>query len=131
LLPKENAEKFHLNLASWGQALSTWTTHKITGAKETIASLASKFHTTPDVIRQANNIPQQVRLKTGSTILVPRTSASANVADIADSVVDNAAVAFEADRGGKRGAARKQSNGQRFKAKVAELKSRVSRHSHN
>jgi membrane-bound lytic murein transglycosylase D len=131
LLPTENAEKFHLNLASWGHALSTWTTHKITGAKESIASLASKFHTTPDVIRQANNIPAQMRLKTGSTILVPRTSASANVADIADSVVDNAALAFEADRGGKRGAAQKQSNGQRFKAKVAELKSRVSRHRHN
>src|SRR5690606_14498743 len=45
LLPKENAEKFHLNLASWGQALSTWTTHKITGAKESISSLASKFGT--------------------------------------------------------------------------------------
>jgi membrane-bound lytic murein transglycosylase D len=130
LLPKENAEKFHLNLASWGQALSTWTTHKITGAKESIASLASKFHTTPDVIRQANNIPAQMRLKTGSTILVPRTSASSNVGDIAESVVDNAALAFEADRGGKRGSSQKQTGAQRFKAKVAELKSRVSRHSH-
>jgi membrane-bound lytic murein transglycosylase D len=130
LLPKENAEKFNLNLASWGHALSTWTTHKITGAKESIASLASKFHTTPDVIRQANNIPAQMRLKTGSTILVPRTSASANVGDIADSVVDNAALAFEADRGGKRGAPQKLTGAQRFKAKVAELKSRVSHNRH-
>jgi membrane-bound lytic murein transglycosylase D len=127
LLPKENAEKFHLNLAQWGHALSTWTVHKITGAKESIASLASKFHTTPDVIRQANNIPAQMRLKAGSTILVPRTSASANVGDIADSVVENAALAFEADRGGKRGASPKASG---FKAKVAELKNRVSRRSH-
>jgi enoyl-[acyl-carrier protein] reductase I len=54
-----------------GPALSTWTTHKITGAKESIASLASKFGTTPEVIRQANNIPPQMRLKAGSTILVP------------------------------------------------------------
>jgi membrane-bound lytic murein transglycosylase D len=129
LLPKENAEKFHLNLSQWGHALSTWTVHKITGAKESIASLASKFHTTPDVIRQANNIPAQMRLKAGSTILVPRTSASANVGDIADSVVENAALAFEADRGGKRGG-QKASGVQRFKAKVAEIKSRVSRHSH-
>jgi membrane-bound lytic murein transglycosylase D len=74
LLPKENAEKFHLNLAQWGHALSSWTTHKITGAKESIASLASKFGTTPEVIRQANNIPPQMRLKAGSTILVPKTS---------------------------------------------------------
>jgi membrane-bound lytic murein transglycosylase D len=95
LLPKENAEKFHINLAQWGHALSTWTTHKITGAKESIASLASKFHTTPEVIRQANNIPAQTRLRAGSTILVPRTSASSG--DIAESVIDNAVVSFEAD----------------------------------
>ncbi|GAB3399878.1 transglycosylase SLT domain-containing protein [Massilia agilis] len=95
LLPKQNAEKFHINLSQWGRALSTWTTHKITGAKESIATLASKFHTTPEVIRQANNIPAQSRLKTGSTILVPKTSASTG--DIAESVMDSAVVSFEAD----------------------------------
>jgi membrane-bound lytic murein transglycosylase D len=95
LLPKENAEKFHINLAQWGHALSTWTTHKITGAKETMASLASKFHTSPEVIRQANNIPAQSRLKAGSTILVPRISTSSG--DIAESVIETAQVSFEAD----------------------------------
>jgi membrane-bound lytic murein transglycosylase D len=45
LLPKENAEKFHLNLAQWTKELSTWTTHKITSARESIGSLASRFHT--------------------------------------------------------------------------------------
>jgi membrane-bound lytic murein transglycosylase D len=46
LLPKENAEKFHLNLAQWGRALSSWTTHKITGAKEThrLAGLEVRHH---------------------------------------------------------------------------------------
>jgi membrane-bound lytic murein transglycosylase D len=126
LLPKENAEKFHLNLAQWGRALSSWTTHKITGAKETIASLASKFGTTPDVIRQANNIPPQMRLKAGSTILVPKTSAS-TASDIADNIVENAQIALEADRGDSKG--RKLSGAQRIKATaahaVAELKSRV------
>jgi membrane-bound lytic murein transglycosylase D len=127
LLPKENAEKFHLNLAQWGRALSSWTTHKITGAKETIASLASKFGTTPDVIRQANNIPPQMRLKAGSTILVPKTSTS-TASDIAENIVDNAQIALEADRGDSKG--RKLSGAQRFKATaahaVAEIKSRVS-----
>ena len=129
LLPKENAEKFHLNLAQWGHALSSWTTHKITGAKETIASLASKFGTTPEVIRQANNIPPQMRLKAGSTILVPKTSATAS-SDIADNVVDSAQIALEADRGDSRRKGQKLSRAQRFKASaanaVAELKSRVS-----
>jgi membrane-bound lytic murein transglycosylase D len=122
LLPKENAEKFHLNLAQWGHALSSWTTHKITGAKETIASLASKFGTTPDVIRQANNIPPQMRLKAGSTILVPKTSAS-TASDIAESIIDNASIALEADRGNSKG--RKLTGAQRIKATVAEIKNRV------
>lgn len=130
LLPKENAEKFHLNLAQWGQALSTWTTHKITGAKESIASLASKFGTTPEVIRQANNIPPQMRLKAGSTILVPKTSTS-SANDIAENIVEHAEIALEADRGdGRKG--QKLSGVQRFKASaahaVAAIKSRVSGH---
>jgi membrane-bound lytic murein transglycosylase D len=130
LLPKENAAKFTANLANWGHALSTWTTHKISSAKESIASLASRFGTTPEVIRQANNIPAQSRLKAGSTILVPKASTS-NAGDIAEHVVDNAVVAFEAERAGKRGSrnARPVSGAQKLKARaaeaVAEIKSRV------
>ena len=97
LLPNENAAKFHLNLAQWGHALSTWTTHKITSARERIETLASQFGTTPDVLRQANNIPQKTRLMAGSTILVPKTSASLNV-DISSEIADNATMLFEADR---------------------------------
>ncbi|WP_208280772.1 transglycosylase SLT domain-containing protein [Massilia oculi] len=115
LLPTENAEKFHINLAQWGHALSTWTTHKITGARVTIAQLASKFGTTPEVIRQANNIPPQSRLKAGSTILVPKTSAS-NHGDIAENIIENAVVAFEADRG------KAKRNASRFKAKAGTSK---------
>ena len=127
LLPQKNAEKFQVNLASWGKTLSTWTTHKITGAKESIASLASKFGTTPEVIRQANNIPAQTRLKAGSTILVPRTSSSAH-SDIAENIIDSAVMALEADRGEKRSGARTQ----RFKAKAGvSSKSRVSRNTNS
>ncbi|UVW30261.1 transglycosylase SLT domain-containing protein [Massilia sp. H6] len=126
LLPKENAEKFHLNLAQWGRNLSTWTTHKITGARVSIASLASKFDTTPEVIRQANNIPAKSTLKAGSTILVPKVSAS-DAGNIAENIIDNAVVAFEAERsGGKRV---KASSGTRYKAKAAARtsKSRIAR----
>ena len=133
LLPKENAEKFSSNLAQWGQALSTWTTHKITGAKDSIASLASRFGTTPEVIRKANNIPAQTRLLAGSTILVPKISTSANI-DIAEQIADNAVMAFEAERSGKHSARparpRPLSGAQKLKARaanaVAEIKSRVS-----
>lgn len=125
LLPKENAEKFHVNLAQWGEALSSWTTHRITGAKESITSLASRFGTTPEVIRQANNIPARTVLKAGSTILVPRTSAKIHT-DIADHVIDNAVMAFEAERTSKRGG-KKMTNSQKVKAKVASLKKSMSR----
>lgn len=130
LLPKENAEKFTANLANWGHALSTWTTHKISGARESIASLASRFRTTPEVIRQANNIPASSQLKAGSTILVPKISTSMG-GDIADQVVDNATVAFEAERSSRRSASNRPLTGaQKLKARAAEavaaIKSRVS-----
>ncbi len=115
LLPKENAEKFHLNLAQWGRNLSTWTTHKITGARVSIASLASKFGTTPEIIRQANNIPAKSTVSAGSTILVPKISAS-NAGDIADSIIENAVVAFEAERSASKRV--KASAGSRYKSKA-------------
>ncbi|MFC0132342.1 lytic transglycosylase [Massilia eurypsychrophila] len=132
LLPKENAAKFTTNLATWGNKLSTWTTHKITGAKESIASLASRFGTTPDVIRQANNIPARSGVKAGSTILVPKISTSSNT-DIAEHIVDNAVLALEAERtvrAGKRSSRNEPMSGaQKLKARaanaVAEIKSRV------
>jgi membrane-bound lytic murein transglycosylase D len=130
LLPHENAKKFEINLAQWGQALSTWTTHKISNARESIASLARRFGTTPDVIRQANNLPSAgARLKAGSTILVPKTAA--HQGDIAEAVVENAVLAMDERSGNKRVAApTPSSKAARIKAKavstLAELKSRVS-----
>ncbi len=116
LLPQANAEKFQLNLAQWGRNLSTWTTHKIVGAKETLASLASKFHTTPEVIRQANNIPAKSYPKAGSTILVPKTSGT--VGDIADHVVNNAVMALGSERDPKRSLKLAKSNAAPAKGKL-------------
>jgi membrane-bound lytic murein transglycosylase D len=124
LLPKENAEKFHVNLAQWGQALSSWTTHRITGAKETMASLASKFGTTPEVIRQANNIPAKTVLKAGSTILVPKISTSSHT-DITENIVENAVMAFEAERSGTGSHVKKLSGAQRFKATAAHAVAKI------
>lgn len=126
LLPKHNAEKFQLNLSQWGRALSTWTTHKISGARETIASLASRFGTTPEVIRQANNIPAKSGVSLGSTILVPKTSASLHT-DIAEHVVDSAVMSLQAERSARPQRGQKMSNAQRLKAKVAQLSTRVSK----
>lgn len=72
LLPKNNAEKFKANLAKWGRALSSWTAHTVTGTRERVETIAKRFGTTPELIREVNNIPPRMALAAGSTILVPK-----------------------------------------------------------
>jgi membrane-bound lytic murein transglycosylase D len=97
LLPQSNAEKFKTNLAKWGHALSSWTAHKITGARERIETVAAQFHTTPQIIREANNIPPKMLLKAGSTILVPRSDDVTAQKDITPEVADSAMLAMTPD----------------------------------
>jgi membrane-bound lytic murein transglycosylase D len=126
LLPAENAEKFTANLASWTRALSSWTTHKITSARENIASLARRFGTTPDAIRQANNIPHKSVLKAGSTILVPKVGGGA---DIPSDVIDSAALAVEAERAAPKRSNYRQASSARGNSKpaISMVKARVKR----
>lgn len=76
LLPRSNAEKFTENLAKWGRALSSWSAHTVTSTRESIATIAKKFGTTPELLREVNNIPPRMALAAGSTILVPRSEAA-------------------------------------------------------
>lgn len=92
LLPQSNAEKFKENMANWGKSFSSWTAHRITNARERIETIAEKFHTTPQILREANNIPPKMMLRAGSTILVPRSDDSAK--DITQTVADNAILTF-------------------------------------
>jgi len=94
LLPKSNAEKFKENLANWGHALSSWTAHKVTAARERVEAIAKKFGTTAALIRQVNHIPPGMQLKAGSVVLVPKPEAAASK-DIAQAMVDNAIIAVE------------------------------------
>jgi membrane-bound lytic murein transglycosylase D len=128
LLPKANAEKFHLNLAQWGQALSNWTTHRVSSARESIASLASKFRTTPEVIRQANNLPSRGVLQAGSTILVPKmsTSAAAHL-DIPVEIADNATVNVVDEPVTRNGYRKAKASNAKTKSPIKLVKARVSR----
>jgi membrane-bound lytic murein transglycosylase D len=96
LLPQGNADKFKTNLSKWTKALSTWTAHKVTNARERIETLAAKFKTTPEVIREANNIPPKMRLKQGSTILVPKAEHESDK-NISTEIVNNATMVVEPD----------------------------------
>lgn len=128
LLPQSNAEKFKANLAKWGRALSSWTAHTVTNARERIETIASRFGTTPSVIREVNNIPPGMRLKAGSTVLVPRTGETEK--DISEELAENAVLAVEPDvpdfrrvyvKVGKRDSL--VSIAQRYKVSVAQIKS--------
>ena len=88
-------------MSKWTKALSSWTAHRVTAAREKIETIAAKFKTTPQVIREANDIPPNMHVKAGSVLLVPKL-ASTSDRDIADEVVNNATMNVEADGPAKR-----------------------------
>lgn len=96
LLPESNAKKFKANLGKWTHALSSWTALTVRSARERIETIAARFNTTPEVLREANRIPPKMRLRAGSTILVPKTDESANK-DISVEVLETAKLAIEPD----------------------------------
>jgi membrane-bound lytic murein transglycosylase D len=129
LLPQSNAEKFKSNLAKWGRTLSSWTAHRVTNARERIETIAKKFGTTPEVIREANNIPPKMLLKAGSTVLVPKLD-HAPEKDIAPELVNTATMVTVPDvpetrriyvKAGKRDTL--ASIAQRNRVSVAQIKS--------
>ena len=128
LLPKENAEKFRKNLSLWTRPLSSWTAYQVTSPRDKVEDIAARLNISPDVIRQANNIPSRSVLKFGSAILVPKTAGYDR--DIAPELVENAKLAWERDLPATRlvtvpvrKPARLASIAKRYRVSVAELKS--------
>ena len=100
----------------------------MTSARERIDSIAARFKTTPAVIREANSIPPNMRLKAGSTVLVPK-AAGEKDKDIADEIADKGVLAVEPDvpdrkkitvKAGKRDTL--ASVAKRYKVSVAQLR---------
>jgi membrane-bound lytic murein transglycosylase D len=128
LLPESNAEKFKENLSNWTKALSSWTAHKVTTARERIESIAAKFKTTPEIIREANSIPANMHPKAGSTVLVPKLASTPDK-DISQDIADNAILSVEADEPPRKKISIKVSKrdtidsiAKRYKVKVAEIR---------
>ena len=95
LLPQQNAEKFKTNLAQWNRPLSSWSAYTVS-KRERIEDLAAHLGTEPQILREVNHIPPNMRLKAGSTILVPKT-AKAPESDITPDIAENAVMAIEPD----------------------------------
>jgi membrane-bound lytic murein transglycosylase D len=94
LLPFDNASAFERNLKSYTGTLSSWTTYTVT-ERSRPAAIAEKIGVDPDTLMAVNKIPAGMRLKPGSTIVVPR--ADDDDEDISADVAEGAVLAMEPD----------------------------------
>ncbi|MGI4812410.1 MAG: transglycosylase SLT domain-containing protein [Janthinobacterium lividum] len=95
LLPFENAETFEHNLKHFTQPLSSWTTYTVT-QREKPAALAAKIGVDADTLLSVNRIPAGMRLKPGSTVLVPK-GEDDDDEDISADIAESAVLAMEPD----------------------------------
>jgi membrane-bound lytic murein transglycosylase D len=94
LLPFDNATAFQRNLKSYTGALSSWTTYTVT-ERARPAAIAEKIGVDADTLMSVNRIPAGMRLKPGSTIVVPRNDDDDE--DISADVAETAVLAVEPD----------------------------------
>src|SRR3984957_13004429 len=94
LLPFDNASSFQKNLKSYSGALSSWTTYTV-NERATPAVIAQKIGVDADTLMSVNRIPAGMRLKAGSTIVVPRSDDDDE--DISADVAESAMLAVEPD----------------------------------
>ncbi len=94
LLPYSNATLFVRNLRSHNSPLATWTAWVAPSTLKP-ADAARMVGMSEADLRQVNGIPSRVRIKAGSTLLVPRTAARA--ADVPEHIADNAVIALAPD----------------------------------
>ncbi|ACR28302.1 transglycosylase SLT domain-containing protein [Burkholderia glumae] len=94
LLPFDNASQFEKGLKSYNGQLSSWTTYTVT-ERARPAAIAEKIGVDADTLMQVNKIPAGMRLKPGSTIVVPRSDDDDE--DISADVAENAVLAMEPD----------------------------------
>ena len=127
LLPFDNASAFERNLKSYSGQLSSWTTYTVT-ERARPAAIAEKIGVDADTLMSVNKIPAGMRLKPGSTIVVPRGDDDDDE-DISADVAESAVLAMEPDVPDTRKmlirVRRKQSMGalaDRYGVSIAQLK---------
>ncbi|TPQ43139.1 MULTISPECIES: transglycosylase SLT domain-containing protein [Cupriavidus] len=94
LLPFDNAERFQYNLNTYRGGLSSWTAVTVDN-RERVEALAARLNVDPDTLREINSIPRGMRLKAGSTVMIPRSGHHDQ--DISATLADSAMLAMEPD----------------------------------
>ena len=89
LLPFGHAEVFQENLKNYSGPLSTWTAIRVP-ATESADQLAKRLGVSLAVLREVNAIPSGMRVKAGSTVLIPKPSTKS--ADVPEHLAENASL---------------------------------------
>ena len=113
LLPFGRAESFQENLNAYKGPLSTWTAVRL-GARETVDNLAERLSVDANQIREVNGIPRGMRIKPGSTVIIPKTAKNS---DVPLHLANNASLMLEKDI--KKAATTKKSTAKKSTVKKA------------
>jgi membrane-bound lytic murein transglycosylase D len=92
LLPFAHAEIFQANLKTYNKPLATWTAVKISKT-ETVDQVGKTLGVDVDTLKSVNDIPKGMRIKAGSTVLIPKTSS--RVGDVPTAMAEYASLSLE------------------------------------
>ena len=92
LLPFGHAEIFQANLKKYNKPLSSWAAVQVTKT-ESVDQCAKTLGVDADTLREINGIPKGMRIRSGSTVLVPKTSRRPG--DISLAMAENANLSLD------------------------------------
>lgn len=95
LLPADNVDIYRNNLSKWEGPLCSWTAYMV-GKDERIESIARRLGTTAPVLQEVNQIPGNMLVKAGSTLLIPRSAHTADN-DISEQLANSASLTMTRD----------------------------------
>jgi membrane-bound lytic murein transglycosylase D len=92
LLPFAHAEIFQDNLKQYTKPLSSWTAVQVSKT-ESVDQTAKTLGVDVDALREVNGIPKGMRIRAGSTVLIPKTSRRPG--DVSTAMAENASLSLE------------------------------------
>ena len=92
LLPFAHAEIFQENLKNYSKPLASWTAVKVSKT-ESLDQAAKTLGVEPETLRDINGIPKGMRIKAGSTVLIPKSAARSG--DVPTALAENASLSLE------------------------------------